>query len=204
MENKQSFDEQWEIIRRMVNTSRQNMEDDSPYFLIWGWAVLLTALLHYVLIITQTPYNFLPWPVVMTLTAVFFIFYTRKKEHKKRAKTYVDSFLGKMWTAIAITLVACIIVLGAMGSFRMAYIVVIMLFSMGAAVTGAVISFRPLVIGGVLAWLSSLLLTVIDFPDALLVLAFAITSSYLVPAYMLKNKAAGLKAKIITEQNGQV
>ena len=199
MENKQPFDEQqgWDIIRRMIDTSRQNIEDDSPYFLIWGWAVLLTALLHYVLIITKTPYNFLPWPVVMSLTGIFFIFYTRKREQKKRAKSYIDGFLGKMWIGISITLVASIIVLGSMASFRMAYIVIMMLFSMGAAVTGWVISFRPLIIGGMLAWLSSLLLTFIDFPDALLVLAFAITSSYLVPAYLLRSKALKLRQSAV-------
>lgn len=197
MENKE-FDEKqgWEIISKMINTSKQNIEDDSIYFLIWGWAVLIAALAQYALIMAHSEYNYLPWALGMPLTALFFIFFTRSREKSKKAKTYIDGFLGKMWTGIGVTLMAALPVLSYMESFRSAYIMVIMLFSMGAAITGSVIRFRPLLAGGAIAWLSALLLLVIDFPNALLVIAFAITASYLVPAYMLRNKIAGAKTQL--------
>jgi hypothetical protein len=51
--NEQDFspEESLKLIHSMIETTRNLISDKSPYFLIWGWAVMIGCFLQYYLLI---------------------------------------------------------------------------------------------------------------------------------------------------------
>jgi hypothetical protein len=64
----------------------------------------------------------------------------------------------------------------------------IMLYGLGTFVSGNIIQFRPLVVGGILAFALAVSSTFVDYDYQMLFAAGAILVSYIIPAYMLRHK----------------
>jgi hypothetical protein len=63
--------------------------------------------------------------------------------------------------------------------------VIVLLYGMGTFVSGRLLKFKPLVIGGVIAWLCGILSFGQPFDIQLLILMVAIVASYIVPGHLL-------------------
>lgn len=64
----------------------------------------------------------------------------------------------------------------------------IMLYGLGTFVTGSIIRFRPLIIGGIIAWFLAIGSTFVSYDYQMLFGAAAILVSYIIPAYMLRSR----------------
>ena len=64
----------------------------------------------------------------------------------------------------------------------------IMLYGLGTFVSGSIIQFRPLVIGGIIAWALAIGSVYAEYDYQMLFGAAAILISYIIPAYMLRFK----------------
>ncbi|MDZ4810068.1 MAG: hypothetical protein SGI96_17670, partial [Bacteroidota bacterium] len=64
----------------------------------------------------------------------------------------------------------------------------IMLYGLGTFVSGSIIRFRPLVIGGIVAWALAIGSTLVSYDYQMLFGAAAILVSYIIPAYMLRSR----------------
>jgi hypothetical protein len=63
-----------------------------------------------------------------------------------------------------------------------------MLYGLGTFVSGSIIRFRPLVIGGIIAWALAIGCTYVSYDYQMLFGAAAILISYIIPAYMLRSR----------------
>ena len=64
----------------------------------------------------------------------------------------------------------------------------IMLYGLGTFVSGSIIRFRPLIIGGIIAWALAIGSTFGSYDYQMLFGAAAILVSYIIPAYMLRSR----------------
>jgi hypothetical protein len=55
-------------------------------------------------------------------------------------------------------------------------------------ISGALLRFNALKIGGVLNWLAGAACFFLDGPDCLLVLAFAVLTGYIIPGHMIQQQ----------------
>lgn len=184
MDEKQSL----QIITQMILKAKNNLGNNSFYFLLWGWSVFITAIVHYILLVNQVELHFLPWPICMTVTGAIAAIYGYKDSKNKRAKGYLDKFLGALWIATAFCIVLVLLIVTAIADFRASYAALMILYGLGTVITGTVIQFRPLVIGGVIIWCCSASLIWLNFPDALLSLALSVLAGYIVPGYLLRTQ----------------
>jgi hypothetical protein len=176
------------IITEMIQKAKNNIGNNSFYFLLWGWAVFAASLLHYSLLIINYELAFLPWPVLMTGASVVAAIYGYKDSKRTKVKSYFDKFFAAMWIAITVAIFLSLILITQVADFRASYIAVMLLYGLGTFVTGIVIRFKPLIIGGIIVWLCAVGFVWVDFPNALLLMALAILSSYIIPGYLLRNK----------------
>lgn len=176
------------IITEMIETAKSNITNSSFYFLLWGWAVFTASLLHYVLLVNCYELHFLPWPILMTLTGVIAGVYGYMNSKRTVVRTHIDKFFTVLWVSITVALVLLLALLSKLADFKAAYVAVMVVFGLGTLVTGAIIRFMPLVIGAVIAWLCAISYLWVDFPEALLVMALAILSCYIIPGYLLRSK----------------
>ena len=69
-----------------------------------------------------------------------------------------------------------------------AYPFFILFYGLGTFVSGRVLKFRPLVIGGIFNWALAIISVYVHFDYQLLIAAAAILTSYIIPGYLLRSK----------------
>ena len=51
-----------EIITKAINQTQENIKEQTPYFILWGWIILIASVSHYLLMTaTNFQYSFLPF-----------------------------------------------------------------------------------------------------------------------------------------------
>ncbi len=69
------------------------------------------------------------------------------------------------------------------------YPFIIILLGWGTVISGGILKFKPLIIGGILAWVIAIADFFVSAENQLLMMALATIIAYLIPGYMLKSKA---------------
>lgn len=186
MEEKEiNLSESLSIIQSMVNKTQRQFSDDSFYYIMWGWLVLAASIIHFVLMqfnIVQAPMVWLLMPVGGIISMI----YGAKQSKKEKVKTYVNTYMSYLWIAMGI---AMLVVLG-MG-FRLedkTYPILILIYGIGTFVSGGLLSFRPLIIGGIICFVLSVSSFFVVFQYQLLFIATAMLVSYIIPGHLLKAK----------------
>ncbi len=176
------------IITEAIENAKSRFKDNGFFYLLWGWLVLAASLLEYSLIqFSNTPYHWVGWPVLMTIGGVVSAVYGYRLGKKATVKTYVDTAMMFLWNGFIISILITL-VLGAINhvSWHILNPLIIVFYALGTFVSGGILKFKPLVIGGILAWVIAIIAFLIHSEVQLLLMAAAIIVSYLVPGYMLK------------------
>lgn len=182
-----SEQESLRIISQMIQTAKENFNDNGFFYLLWGWLVFIAALTQFCLIHIQYELNYMPWPVLMTAGGIISFIYGYRQEKKAKVKTHLDSFMGYLWGGFVISL---LIVLGMMPkiSVEVAYPIIMILYGLGTFVSGGVLKFTPLILGGITCWAIAIISLFFNFEIQLLLIAFAVLLSYIIPGHMLKHR----------------
>ena len=183
--NQMSHEDSLRIIKNMIQSAKNDFEDDSFYYLFWGWLVFVASISNYVLLLMQYEYASLVW-LLMPLGGVGTAIYARKANKEKKAKSYVDQFITHASTAFLVSL--SIIIFCSPHLQESSYPVIMVLYGIFLYICGSAIEFTPLRIGGVLNWIAALVAFNVSFDIQLLILAAAVLGGYIIPGYLLKRK----------------
>lgn len=99
-----------------------------------------------------------------------------------------------LWIGMGISYFVLSMILSKIGWGSAVFPFFIMLYGLGTFVSGGFLKFRPLIIGGIIAWVLAIGAAYVEYDYQMLFGAIAILISYIIPAYMLrqKNKTADL------------
>lgn len=184
--------ESLEVIQRMILTAKNDLEDDSFYFLLWGWLVFIASLANYVLMYIEYDNSYISWAILMPLGGLISFIYGRNQNKNKKVKTYIDELMGYVLIAF---LVSLFIVLFSQAMLKLnCYPMVMMVYGIWLFISGGAIKFKPLIIGGIINWVLCIAAFFVSFEMQLLLLALAVLLGYIIPGHMLKSKYQKLKA----------
>jgi hypothetical protein len=62
------------------------------------------------------------------------------------------------------------------------------LYGMPTVISGTILRFRPLILGGIFCWILALISTVTAYPYQLLLLGAAVIAAWIIPGYLLRNR----------------
>lgn len=176
------------LIQSMISKTKQNMSDNSIYFLIWGWLTFIAFVGQFILKhILQYEKHYMVWLVVI-IGVIFSIYQGKKNEKKVRAKSWVDENMSHLWLGMGISFFVLSMIITRMGWGTEMYPFFIMMYGLGTFVSGNFLQFRPLIIGGIIAWVLAIGSTWVSYDYQMLFAAAAILFSYIIPAYMLRRK----------------
>lgn len=185
-----SKENQFKVIEEMIANAKGNLSEGSVFYLLWGWLVIIAASSNYILLSYRNfEMHWLPWMILMPLGGVISMIVGYRMNKNKRVKTYVESALNYLWLGFVITLLMVLFGMAKIGPQK-AYPIIILLYGLGTFVSGGIIKFKPLMIGGVLCWLLGSIAFYAPFDLQLIILIIATVLSYLLPAYLLKQKSA--------------
>ncbi len=182
-----------EIIRNMIAHSKRNLQNQSPFYLLWGWVIFIAAIANFVMLYREVSIHYLVWPVAITAGIIGSIVLGIRMKKKARTVTFIDramSFLWSGWVAFLFLVLAA----AGMGYFSWAltYALIIGLYGLGTFVSGGILRFKPLIVGGIFSFAIALFCLLLRFTakehfDLMLVaLALSILVSYLIPGYLLR------------------
>ena len=164
------------------------MSDNSIYFLVWGWLTFFASTGQFALKnIFHYEKHYLVWLVVI-IGIIFTIYQGRKEEKTSRATTYIDDSIKHLWSGMAFSFFVLGMILTKLGWETAVFPFFIMLYGLGTFVSGSIIRFKPLIIGGILAWALAIGSTFVSYDYQMLFGAAAILISYIIPAYMLRSR----------------
>jgi hypothetical protein len=187
---KESLNEQerLQIIYETIENAKTNVKDNGFFYLLWGWLVLIASLLQYILLnYTSFKHHYLGWPVLMTLGAIASVIYGIRLGNRASIRTHLDNIIIGLWWAFFVLLLT-IIILTIAGPFNFGITspLIILLFSFATFVSGVILKYNPLKIGGTLSWIVGIIAFLVTPENQLLMTALAIIIAYLIPGYMLK------------------
>lgn len=139
-----------ELIGRMIDNTRQRLERHAGTpFLIWGYATIATtaAVAAALLRTGDARWNWL-W-FALPLLGWSGMLLARRRQGERLVRTFVDRVIDLVWTVSGIASLAAVLppLLGL--ADRMPVLsVILMMMGTSTAVTGLVIRFRPLAVGG--------------------------------------------------------
>ena len=184
-ENDFSPQESLVLIRSMIETTKNSISDKSHYFLLWGWAVFIGCVLQYYLkVIIDYPQHYYAWYITPVALIIFIVLLIRDRK-KEKVTTFIDEASKYLWTALGFSFLALGFIFSKMG-WQYCYPIYILFYGIGTYVSGSLIKFRPLTIGGLLCFPLAVITAYVDFDSQIIMLAIAVLVSYIIPGHLLR------------------
>ena len=176
------------LIQTMIEKTRQDMGNDTGYFLLWGWITLVACVGQFVLKnVFHYEKHYLVW--LLIIPGIIISTYMGIKEQRtKKANTYIGESMKYLWMGMGISFFVLSFILGRLGWNNNVFPFFMLLYGLGTFVSGQFLQFKPLIFGGVAAWALAIVSGYFNYDYQMLFAAAAILVSYIIPAYMLRNK----------------
>jgi len=179
------------VIKAMIDRAKNQFSENGHLYLLWGWAVLICSLAQFILMhYVQYEKHYLVW-ISMWLVFIYQFFYLRKEQRQKRVRTYTDDIVGFVWLVFIILMFLFGFLFGViLGDKYYSFINpgFLALYGMPTFLSGIILRFRPLVIGGVSCWILSVAAPFIHPEYQLLLLPVAMIAAWITPGYLLQRK----------------
>ncbi|ADR23074.1 hypothetical protein MATR_30770 [Marivirga tractuosa] len=186
-QDKLKVEESLNIISEMISTTKYNISQDKVIYLMWGYAVAVSSMTHYVL-----QYQFgieMAWLVWLTMPIAGIIngIYFSRKKKKARVVSFTDRALASVWKAFIAALFVFLFASPALG-WNGIYPVLMVLYGIGTASTGGIIKFKALSVGGYLSMLVGFAAFYFGFETQLFLLSLSVIVSFIIPGHLLPKK----------------
>ncbi len=187
-EEKFTPEQSLELIRSMISKTREDMSDNGIYFLVWGWITFIACVGQFILKnVYKYEHHYIVWSLVI-VGIIFSIYQGMKDGRKQRARTYVGESMKYLWMGMGISFFVLSMILSKLGWGTVVFPFFILLYGLGTFISGNFIRFRPLIIGGIIAWVLAIGAVYVSYDYQMLFGAAAILFSYIIPAYLLRHR----------------
>jgi len=180
--------ESMQLITSMINKAKNRFNETGFLYLLWGWVVLLCCIAQFTasyFFKFQNAYYiwFVTWIVI-----IYQVFFLRKKRKSRKVKTYTDDINQFVWIVFFICDMLLIFILIQFKTYEVISPAILVMYGMPIFLSGIILKFKPLKIGGIFCWLFAIVSPFIDPQFQILLIAFSIIAGWIIPGYLLKAK----------------
>jgi hypothetical protein len=187
-QEKFSPEESLQLIQTMIAKTQKDLGDNSKHFLLWGWVTFAGCTGQFILKhFLRYEKHYLVWLIVIP-TAITSIYLGIKENKQKRVSTYIGECMKHLWMGMGISYFVLSMILSKLGWNTNIFPFFILLYGLGTFVSGMFLHFRPMIVGGCVAWLLAITAGYFNYDYQMLFGAVAILGSYIIPAYILRSK----------------
>ncbi len=179
------------VIQRMIETAKNQFSENGHLYLLWGWVVFICSVAQFLMLsVFHYKYHYMVW-MLTWLAFIYQMIYLVKEKRREKVKTYTDSIIGFVWIAFVILMLLFGILFGLeLGNnyYKMMSPGFLALYGMPTFLSGIILKFRPLIIGGIGCWLLSIGTLDTPYDYQLLFLSVAMIIAWIIPGYLLRAK----------------
>lgn len=180
-----------EIIQSMINRAKDKFSENGHLYLLWGWVVFLCSVAQFILLnYFRYEYHYAVWGACW-LVVIYQIFYLAKRKKRDKVRTYTDHIIGYVWLAFVVAMFLMGFLFGrVLGDeyYKMISPGFLVLYGIPTFLSGIILRFRPLIIGGIACWLLSVAAVFVQNEYQLLFLSAAMLIAWIIPGYLLRAK----------------
>lgn len=185
-----SHTESLALIESMINKAKDRFHEDGAMYLLWGWVVFACSVGQFILLQIHYDKHWIVW--MATWAATFYqAFFLRKKRRRMNVYTYTDDILRYVWITFGILMFLNGFLFGVIlggDYYKMLNPGFLALYGMPTFLSGIILRFRPLIIGGIGCWVLSIGATFTPDQYALLLVSSAMIIAWIIPGYLLRSK----------------
>ncbi len=190
MENKKELSpkESLDIINNIIESTKVKVRKNAYYFLLWGWITLIACLLHYIFLkfsLIEKPHR--AWWIVV-VGIVMTIIYNLKRSKDDEPFTHLNKILAITWLSFFISYVIIYFSLVYSNYFALTITLIFALTGNATFISGMILKFKPVLFGGIVFWIGSILSIFLSYENQLLMSMIIIILGYLIPGYLLRKK----------------
>jgi hypothetical protein len=183
------------VIREMIQVSRNKLNNDGILFIVWGWIFFINYLfLNYlpnrILLSHKTMDLVHGLRVILPVSGLIFTLYYILKQRKK-VQTYIGISLRYVWISLFASMVLVnVIQMNVLHqvNFELQHPVIMVLIAFAVTVTGGILRYWLLTGGGILFGLLALAASYFDLQTQLLIEAIAWLFAFVIPGHLLYAK----------------
>ena len=176
------------LIDSMINQAKNRFNENGFLYLLWGWLILICSVGHFILLKLQLfKHPEVIWASCW-LAVIFQIIYLARRKKKEAVKTYSENIIGYIWVSFGICMFVLSFILGKSQGWQNLYSLFLMMYGTPTFLSGVVMQFKPLKIGGIFCWILAVVSTFILPVYGLLLLSAAMIAAWIVPGYLLRKK----------------
>jgi hypothetical protein len=184
-EKNMSSEESLRLIHQMIKSVKEELEDDSFYYLFWGWLVLVASIGNYVLEVIGYANPSMVW-LLMPIGGIITGVYAYRDKKSKKVSTYTNEVMMYVLRAYLISMMIVLFAGPKLGEY--CYPMLMMLYAIMLYTSGGIIKFKPLMYGGYANWILAIGCFFATGQVQLLLLAAAMLFGFIIPGHMLKAK----------------
>ena len=143
----------------------------------------------------NNPYHYHIWWISAVCVVITILFNFRQSKSIK-PKTYTEDNMGHLWTGLSVAFFVCCIIFTKLG-WQNCYPFFMLLYGTGTFISGRLIRFSPLVVGGIASFLLAAVSVWANGDLQILLAACAILFSYIIPGHLLHQKYHRSKSNVI-------
>ncbi|UFH56638.1 hypothetical protein [Spirosoma sp. KNUC1025] len=180
-----SAEDSLRIITSMIAQVKGNLKQNSFYFLLWGWVIALINMGVYLLLKFEVAHPYRIW--LITIPAfILSIVYGYRQENRAGVTTHFDRLSAGIWISFSVT-IAIVIAFGKAVNWQIPALVLVIMAA-PTLITGLLLRFTPLLVGGAAFWVGGILCFIIKGETQFLISAIVIIIGYLLPGYLLQKR----------------
>lgn len=176
------------LIASMINKAKNEVSENGFLYIIWGWVILICCVVQFlsdqVFHYPQAYYIWFSTYVVM----IFQIIYLVRKKKTGIAKTYTEEINGFVWIGFAVGAMLMVFICSRFEMPQLILPLLLVFYGMPTFLSGAILKFVPLMIGGVCCWILAVISTFTAFEYQIVLIAAAVILAWLIPGYLLQIK----------------
>ena len=176
----------------MINRAKDTFAEDGSMYLLWGWAVFVCSLTQFVLLhFFNYPHHYIVW-LASSIILIWQIIYMRKRSKQKKVNTYTSYIIAYVWLTFVIVIFLLAFLVGMLTSgdyYLHINPILLAIYGMPVFLSGIILRFRPLTVGGIGCWILSVAAMLIPSYDyQFLLIPLAMLIAWIIPGYFLRAK----------------
>ena len=186
----QPFNEQnsLQLIESMINKAKNNFSESGTLYLLWGIVVFICSMGQFIAVhfynYQQAQYIwFLAWLVV-----IYQVIFLSKRAKKEKVKTYTADILKYVWICFMCCMLLFIFILQYQKAYYSINPAILVLYGVPTFLSGIILKFRPLVVGGIICWLLAFGSVFVPYDFQLLFICAAVVAAWIIPGLLLRRK----------------
>lgn len=174
-------------IYAMIQSAKSTIGENYRYYLLWGYLVLATSLLEFILIkLIGYEKHYVVWPLLMPLGALVSGIWAFRQKRLSKSKTHIGNIMGYLWGGWLICFLLLMLFANLQAAYGSILPVALAMYGLGIFVSGGVVDFKPLIIGGIISWVAAVLAYFQPYTLQLLIMSSVVIVSYIIPGHILR------------------